>query len=98
MSFARNLALLRGFHNLSNAEASRLLGFSQQTLSEWQTGKQQPSYPAVKAIAGFFEVPIELLDGDSPQALGAFYFEPGHWARIEAKINPQAKVGRAADG
>lgn len=98
MAFSHNLTILRGLHNLSNAKAAGLLGYSQQTLSEWQTGKQAPSLNAAHAIARFFEVPLDVLLDGTPQEVALAHLEGERWASIEAKITPQPQAGRAADG
>ncbi len=86
MPFADNLTILRGLHNLTNARAAPLLGFSQQTLSEWQSGKQAPSWRGIKAVAGFFEVSVEVLVDGTPQEVGIAHLDGDHWASVQAKI------------
>ena len=87
MSFGENLTILRGLHTLTNAKAAGLLGFSQQTLSEWQSGKQDPSWKGIKAVAGFFEVPVEVLVDGTPQEVGLAHLEGDHWASVQAKLS-----------
>jgi transcriptional regulator with XRE-family HTH domain len=86
MAFRENLTILRGLHNLSNAKAAGILGFSQQTLSEWQSGKQAPSWRGIKAVAEFFEVPVEVLVDGTPQEVGIAHLDGDHWASVQAKI------------
>lgn len=84
--FAENLRVLRGLHGLTNAALSRLLGISQQTLSEWQTGKQHPQWPALKRLSDFFGVPVQLLADGAVAELGRFYFTSDAFLHTERRV------------
>lgn len=75
---------LRNQHRLSQAELSKDLHVSQQTITKWETGKAEPSSSAIASIAKRFNVSADYLLGtktdDKPltdnQKLVAYSIDP----------------------
>lgn len=66
------LRQLREQKGLTQAELGKILHISQTAISHYETDTDTPSREIEKAIAEFFNVSIEYLNGESEhQALGA---------------------------
>lgn len=47
---------LRKKHNIQQKELALIIGVAQPTVSEWETGKKDPSGERLKKLAEFFQV------------------------------------------
>ena len=61
--FGRQLKELRQAKGLSQKELGEALGFCNQTVSFWESGRHEPDYDSLIAIAKFFDVSIDELLG-----------------------------------
>lgn len=61
----KRLAELRKSRNLSQEELARELNSSQNTLSNWETGKREPDFETISTLANYFHVTTDYLIGNS---------------------------------
>ncbi len=54
---------LRKEANLSQDQLGKKLGFSNQTVSFWESGKREPSLGALVSVAKYFDVSVDFLLG-----------------------------------
>ena len=54
---------LRKEANLSQDQLCKKLGFSNQTVSFWESGKREPSLDALVSVAKYFDVSVDFLLG-----------------------------------
>lgn len=54
---------LRKEVNLSQDQLGKKLGFSNQTVSFWESGKREPSLDALVSVAKYFDVSVDFLLG-----------------------------------
>lgn len=54
---------LRKESNLSQDQLGKKLGFSNQTVSFWESGKREPSLDALVSVAKYFDVSVDFLLG-----------------------------------
>lgn len=59
----KRLAELRKSHNLSQKELAEILNSSQNTISNWETGKREPDFETTIMIANYFCVTTDYLLG-----------------------------------
>ena len=67
---------LRIEKGLSQRELGEKLGFSNQTISFWESGKREPSLDYVKQLADFFKVSADFLLGMSEFWLNRIIYAP----------------------
>ena len=74
LAFARNLKELMDSSNCNQEDIAKICGVSQQTVSDWLTGKKYPRMDKVQAILDHFNVPMTALvnDGKVP----SYYLDP----------------------
>lgn len=63
LKFAENLKLLRAERKLSQRDLSKLLGVTQQCISEWELTKTEPTLTYLCKLADIFEVKLDVLCG-----------------------------------
>lgn len=61
--FGNKLQELRKEIGLTQRELGEKLGFSNQTVSFWESGKREPDLNAMRKIAQFFDVSADYLLG-----------------------------------
>lgn len=61
----KRLAELRKSRNLSQKELARELNSTQNTLSNWETGKREPDFETISTLANYFHVTTDYLIGNS---------------------------------
>lgn len=54
---------LRKEANLSQDQLGKKLGFSNQTISFWESGNREPSLDALVSVAKYFDVSVDFLLG-----------------------------------
>lgn len=54
---------LRKEANLSQDQLGKKLGFSNQTVSFWESSKREPSLDALVSVAKYFDVSVDFLLG-----------------------------------
>lgn len=54
---------LRKEANLSQDQLGKKLGFSNQTVSFWESGKREPSLDVLVSVAKYFDVSVDFLLG-----------------------------------
>ena len=59
--FGKRLKELRVGSGLSQQKLGEILGFSNQTVSFWESGHREPDLDTLLSIAHYFEVPLEEL-------------------------------------
>ena len=60
---AERLKELRIHHNLSQSEVAVAIGRTNQTISNYESGKRAPGIPELIALADFYDVSIDYLVG-----------------------------------
>lgn len=61
--FPERLKFLRLQHGLSQADLGRILGFSCQAISNYESGKREPRISEITILADYFRVSIDYLLG-----------------------------------
>jgi transcriptional regulator with XRE-family HTH domain len=61
MSFGENLKKFRTDSNLTQRQFSEKLGFSQQVISDWESGKSKPRLDAILQISEKLNVSADIL-------------------------------------
>jgi len=61
--FAENLKLLRAEKNLSQNDLAKLLGVTQQCVSEWELSKTEPTMSYLIKLSEIFDISIDSLCG-----------------------------------
>jgi transcriptional regulator with XRE-family HTH domain len=85
--FGENFARVLGLHNLTGRQAARLLGVSEQAVSEWLTGKREPGTTNLVQIASRFEVDAVSLVSEPFTAVLPQLADPDRFDRVEKRIN-----------
>lgn len=67
--FSEILKTLRKNKQLTQAELSKRLNVSQQTIGAWEVGRSEPSSEGLKEIANFFNVSVDYLIGATHELL-----------------------------
>ena len=62
--YSKRLFKLRNDHNLSQDEASLLLGISRQALSSYETGERYPPLPVLLKLARVYHTTISYICGE----------------------------------
>lgn len=66
MSFANNLKSLRKKCGMTQPDLAEKLGVTVQAISNWESGRAQPSVKNSKEVARVFGVPVDSLISDDP--------------------------------
>ncbi len=61
--FGRQLKELRQAKGMTQKELGEVLGFCNQTVSFWESGRREPDYDCLVRISNFFEISIDELLG-----------------------------------
>ena len=61
MSWHDILRELREEKGLNQTQLAQILNVKQKTISNWETGRNQPSYEILKQYSQFFNVPIDYI-------------------------------------
>ncbi len=61
--FGKKLQDLRKENGMTQRELGDRLGYSNQTVSFWESGRREPDLDALVAIAKFFDVSVDYLLG-----------------------------------
>ena len=57
-----NLRELRESHYLTQAEVAASVGVAVTTVSNWERGEQQPSFPNIRKLAELFKTTPQAID------------------------------------
>lgn len=60
---SERLKFLRKEKNLTQTEIAEQIGIKQNSYSDWETGKNEPSLEKLIVLADFFEVSLDWLVG-----------------------------------
>ena len=63
--FGKNLKCLRLEKSLSQMQVAKLIGVSQQCISEWENSKIEPTLTSLWRLADVFDISIDELIGRS---------------------------------
>lgn len=63
MIFSERLKTLRKEKKLTQKEIAEQIGIKQNSYSDWETGKNEPSLEKLIVLADFFEVSLDWLVG-----------------------------------
>ncbi len=66
MSFGKNLEKLRKENRVSQAQLGKVLGITQQMISNYENDSSQPNIEFLTKIADYFKVSIDALVGYKP--------------------------------
>lgn len=93
LAFAKNLKNLMGLHNYNQDDISKICNVSQQTVSDWLTGKKYPRMDKVQAILDHFQIPMQSLVNDGKDDSLQYYLDP-ETARLaqEAANDPDMRL------
>lgn len=61
--FSENLKLLRQEEKLNQNQLAKLVGVTQQCISEWENGKIEPTLSYLWKLADIFKISIDELIG-----------------------------------
>ncbi len=61
--FGKKLKDLRTENGLTQRELGEKLGYCNQTVSFWESGRREPDLDALVAVAKFFDVSVDYLLG-----------------------------------
>lgn len=61
--FGKKLKDLRMENGLTQRELGEKLGYCNQTVSFWESGRREPDLDALVAVAKFFDVSVDYLLG-----------------------------------
>lgn len=67
--FGKNLSYLRSAFNMSQTELSESVSINRTTISDYERGRSEPSLTKLKAIADKFNIPADMLLGDTIQLM-----------------------------
>jgi len=84
--FGENLARVLGLHALTGRQAARLLGVSEQAVSEWLTGKREPGTASLTRIASSFEIDALRLMNEPFSAVLPQLADPDRFERVEKRL------------
>lgn len=62
-AFGKKLKDLRTENGLTQRELGEKLGYCNQTVSFWESGRREPDLDALVAVAKFFDVSVDYLLG-----------------------------------
>jgi transcriptional regulator with XRE-family HTH domain len=85
--FGENFARVLGLHGLTGRQAARLLGVSEQAVSEWLTGKREPGTSSLVQIASSFEIDALRLMNEPFVAVLPQLADPDRFDRVEKRLN-----------
>jgi transcriptional regulator with XRE-family HTH domain len=85
--FGENFARVLGLHALTGRQAARLLGVSEQAVSEWLTGKREPGTSSLVRIASTLEVDAIRLMNEPFAAVLPQLADPDRFDRVEKRLN-----------
>ena len=93
LAFAKNLKNLMSLHNYNQDDISKICNVSQQTVSDWLTGKKYPRMDKVQAILDHFQIPMQSLVNDGKDDSLQYYLDP-ETARLaqEAANDPDMRL------
>ena len=82
-----------GLHNYNQDDISKICNVSQQTVSDWLTGKKYPRMDKVQAILDHFQIPMQSLVNDGKDDSLQYYLDP-ETARLaqEAANDPDMRL------
>lgn len=63
--FGKNLSYLRDKFNINQAELSESINVNRTTISDYERGRSEPSLAKLQAIAEKFDIPADLLLGET---------------------------------
>lgn len=89
---SNELKRLRSLHKMTQAELAQKVGFSQQAIARWETGRSTPDPNTLIKLSKIFDVTVDELIGNKKPS-GGYYLNPDT-ARLAQEIhdNPQYKV------
>lgn len=93
LAFAKNLRELMDGSNNTQEDIAKICGVSQQTVSDWLTGKKYPRMDKVQSILDHFNIPMTALVNDGKGQTEQYYLNP-ETAELAQMLhdNPQYKV------
>jgi len=69
LDFKSRLKELRQKNNITQAELAKKLSYGRTAIANYEAGRTEPSFEALKAIAGYFSVSIDYLLGESDKPI-----------------------------
>src|SRR5215208_2838543 len=85
--FGENFARVLGLHALTGRQAARVLGVSEQAVSEWLTGKREPGTSSLVQIASSFEVDALRLMNEPFSSVLPQLADRDRFERVEKRLN-----------
>lgn len=64
-SFVHKLKMLRTQRKVSQAELSKLLGYSSATCGHWESGRTTPNIEQLSKLSNYFDVSVDYLIGNT---------------------------------
>lgn len=93
LAFARNLKELMENSSSTQEDIAKICGVSQQTVSDWLTGKKYPRMDKVQAILDHYDIPMIALVNDGKETNNQYYLNP-ETARLAQEVydNPDLRI------
>ena len=93
LAFARNLKELMENSSSTQVDIAKICGVSQQTVSDWLTGKKYPRMDKVQAILDHYDIPMIALVNDGKETNNQYYLNP-ETARLAQEVydNPDLRI------
>ena len=92
--FGANLRKLLALHELSGAQAAKVLGTTPQAVSAWLQGRRPPSSKALFAIGQVFGIDPTRLANEDTQTLPVFG-DQDRYAETQARLKKQLRSLKA---
>jgi len=90
-AFAYRFKLLRESYNLTQNEVAKEFEVTQNTISYWESGKQDPDMSLLQIIASFFNVDIDFLLGNYQPSKERYIIEFAKLREWEIKKDSQSQ-------
>ncbi len=91
LAFAKNLKEIMDSSNNTQEDIAKICGVSQQTVSDWLTGKKYPRMDKVQAILDHFNIPMTALVNDGKEPNQEYLFDP-ETAELAKSIKQRPKI------
>lgn len=93
--FGANLRKLLALHELTGAQAAKVLGTTPQAVSAWLQGRRPPSSKSLFAIGQVFGIDPTRLASEDTQTLLPVFGDQDRYAETQARLKKQLRSLKA---
>ena len=93
--FGANLRKLLALHELTGAQAAKVLGTTPQAVSAWLQGRRPPSSKSLFAIGQVFGIDPTRLANEDTQTLLPVFGDQDRYAETQARLQMQLRSLKA---